>query len=222
MKNKFNALGVVLIIGALMVSCSYSSSKALVFLNDAKNKKYDMIVVPGVPFGENNEMAWSRTMKGRIYWSKYLFDQGIAKNVMYSGSAVYTAYNEAEIMALYAEAIGIPKANIFTETKAEHSVENIYYGYKKSKKMGFDKIALASDPFQTKSLSKFVRLRLGEDVGLIPMVLDTIQKMDPAMLNPVIDYKQAYKTDFVSIKEREGFWERLRGTRGKKIDLNAY
>jgi uncharacterized SAM-binding protein YcdF (DUF218 family) len=28
--------------------------------------------------------------------------------------------------------IGIPRENIFTETKAEHSTENIYYSYKKA------------------------------------------------------------------------------------------
>ena len=119
--------------------CIYTSVSAGKLLQNAKGTSYDMIIVPGVPL-ENGK--WSRTMKGRIYWSKFLFDAGIAKNIMYSGAAVATPYCEAEVMALYAEAIGIPKENIFVETKAEHSTENIYYGYHKSKKLGFDKIAL--------------------------------------------------------------------------------
>jgi hypothetical protein len=66
--------------------------------------------------------------------------KGSAKNVMYSGSSVYSPYYEGEVMAMYAAAIGIPKEHIFTETKAEHSTENLYYGYHKSRKLGFKKL----------------------------------------------------------------------------------
>ena len=110
-------------------------------MTKAEKESYDLIVVPGVPF-EN--YVWGKTMKGRIYWSKYLFDKGIARNIMYSGSAVYTPYYEAEIMKMYAVAIGIPADHVFTELKAEHSTENIYYSYQKAKKLGFTRVALAS------------------------------------------------------------------------------
>src|SRR6187399_1405510 len=120
----------------LLFSCAYSSKTATKMLEDAKTKKYDIIVVPGVPF---DAPEWGRIMRGRVYWSKYLYDSGITKNIMYSGSSVYSPYYESKIMALYAEAIGIPKENIFIETNAEHSTENIYYSYKKAKKLGFEK-----------------------------------------------------------------------------------
>ncbi len=93
---------------------------------------------------------WDRVMMGRIYWAKFLYEKGIAKNIIFSGSAVYSPYYEAEIMRLYAIELGIPKENIFAETKAEHSTENAYYSYKYGKKLGFNKMALASDPFQSK------------------------------------------------------------------------
>ena len=138
-----------------VLSCSFSAKATRQLLQKAENSgPADVIIVPGVPF-ENGK--WDRIMKGRVYWSKYLFDRGVAKNIMYSGSsvyspyydsAVYTAYYEAEIMAMYAKAIGIPAKNIYTETKAEHSTENAYYGYKKAKQLGFEHIALASDPFR--------------------------------------------------------------------------
>lgn len=180
---------------------------------------YDIIVVPGVPLeGE----TWSTTMKARVYWSKYLFDKGITKNIMYSGSSVYSPYYEAEVMALFAEAIGIPKENIFVEIKAEHSTENIYYSYKKAKKLGFIRIALASEPFQTKLLSRFTKKRVSTDVGLIPIVFDTLRVLEPSMIDPVLDYTSAYNKDFVSIMKRETFWQRLRGTRGLNLDENAY
>src|SRR5690606_41288538 len=173
----------------------------------------------GIPF-ENGK--WDRIMKGRIYWSKYLFDKGIAKNIMYSGSAVYTAYYEAEIMAMYAKAIGIPQKNIYTETKSEHSTENAYYGYKKAQQLGFDRIALASDPFQTKLLGRYVRKNVNPGVALIPMVIDTMEAIEPAMVDPEINYQAAFKPNFVSIKERQSFWKRLRGTLRGNIDTTAY
>ena len=178
-----------------------------------------MIVVPGVPF---NSPAWDRIMRGRVYWSKYLYDLGIAKNVMYSGAPVRSPYAEGEIMALYAAAIGIPKEHIFTETKAEHSTENIYYSYKKAKKMGFQTIALASDHFQTKSLRRFVLKRVSPDVGLIPFVMPIIRKMDPEMKSPAIDFHPLFVKDFIPLNKRQSLWKRLKGTRGKNIDTSLY
>src|SRR5579871_1824586 len=161
-------------------------------------------------------------MKGRIYWSKYLFDHGIAKNIMYSGSSVYSPYYEGEVMALYAKALGIPAEHIFTETKAEHSTENIYYSYKKAKKLGFITIALASDPFQSKSLRKFIRKKIDAEVAVIPMVIDTMKMIEPTMTDPEIDYQKAYNPNFISLTKREGFWKRLRGTMGKNMDTHVY
>jgi uncharacterized SAM-binding protein YcdF (DUF218 family) len=186
-------------------------------LEESLDKKYDIIVIPGVPF-ENGQ--WSYAMKGRIYWSKYLYDKGIALNVMYSGSAVYTPYCEAEIMKLYAERLGIPKENIFTETLAEHSTENIYYSYKKARKLGFERIALASDPFQTKMLRRFTLKIVNPKVDLIPIVYDTLKSMN--MSDPVIDYQKIFVKDFKPLPERENFLKRFKGTRGLDIDTSAY
>jgi uncharacterized SAM-binding protein YcdF (DUF218 family) len=204
----------------IMVSCSFTQKRSSKLYANASLETYDIVVVPGVPF-ENG--AWSRTMQGRILWSKHLYDQGIAKNIMFSGSAVYSPYPEAEIMALYAEALGIPKDHIFTETKAEHSTENIYYSYKKARKLGFNKVALASDPFQTKMLKRFAHVRLSPDVGLIPFVFDTLSEIETRQAyNPSIDYKSVFVEDFVSLTERESFWQRLKGTRGRNLDTLAY
>ena len=200
-------------------ACSYSEKASRKLLEAAADNPYDLIIVPGVPF-ENNK--WGRTMKGRVYWSKYLFDRGIGKNIMYSGNAVYTPYFEGEIMALYAQAIGIPPKHIFTELKAEHSTENIYYSYQKAKKLGFERIALASDPFQTRLLEGFARKKINPEIGILPMVIDTLDKMDPEMIDPKIDFEKAFKPEFVSIIKRENIWKRMKGTRGKNIDTSAY
>lgn len=212
-------LALVLLL-ALLNACSFSSKSSLKLLKKAAGEApYDMIVVPGVPFEDS---AWSQVMKIRVLWSKYLYDRGIAKNVMYSGSAVYTPFYEAQIMAMYGEALGIPKHRIYTETKAEHSTENIYYSYKKAKKLGFKRIALASDPFQTKMLRRFTRKIVSHEVGMLPMVFDTIRAMEPRITEPAIDFQQAFKTEFVPLPERESFWQRFKGTQGKRLDKTAY
>lgn len=196
-------------------SCVYSQKTAKALLTESESKVYDVLIVPGIPLEDGK---WSRTMKGRVYWAKYLYDRGITKNIMFSGSAVYTPYYESITMSLYAIALGIPAEHVFAETAAEHSVENVYYSYVKAKALGFNTIALASDPFQTKSLSKFVRKRISPNVAMLPFVKDTLKMLEPGMTDPVIDIEKAYKRNFISIKEREGFFKRLRGTMGRNIE----
>lgn len=195
----------------ILNSCSFSKNSCEKLLEEASKKQYDIIIVPGVPL-ENGK--WSSVMKARIYWSKYLYDKGIARNVMYSGSAVYSPYIEAKIMALYAEAIGIPKQNIFMETKAEHSTENVYFSYKLAQKLNFTNIAIASDPFQTKMLRKFAHKRIDSEIDLIPIVFDTLRAMPMDTTGPVIEIQKAFVTDFIPLPERENFIQRLRGTWG--------
>jgi uncharacterized SAM-binding protein YcdF (DUF218 family) len=209
----------LVIIPAILNSCAYSSRASRQLLKESLNKKYDMIVVPGVPL-ENGK--WSPTMRDRVFWSKYLYEKGIARNVMYSGSAVYSPYREGEIMAMYGEKLGIPKKNIYTETKAEHSTENIYYSYKKARKMGFTSIALASDPFQTKTLRRFTQLKVSRDVAFIPIVYDSLKREEAIVRDPVIDISKAMVKDFKSLPSRKNFLERFRGTRGLDIDTTAY
>jgi len=199
--------------------CSFSSQKARELLIQSQHKTYDAIIVPGVPFEGDN---WNDIMKIRVYWSKYLYDKGMAKNIIYSGSAVYSPYYEAEIMALYAIELGIPKKHIFTENKAEHSTENVYYSTKKGKKLGFESMALATDPYQAKMLKRFIKNTMDGIIDIIPIVYDTLSALTPVMYDPTIEFSKAYKEDFVSITEREGLWKRLNGTWGNNIDTTYY
>ena len=210
----------LLIISVTVLSaCAFSAKSSKRLLNDSKQDQYDVIIVPGVPFQDGK---WDRTMKARVYWSKYLYDKGIAKNIIYSGSSVYTPYYEGEIMALYAEAIGIPRKHIYTEIKAEHSTENIYYSYQRARQLGFKKIALASDPFQTKMLTQYTFSKVSPEVAFLPIVFDTLKAMEPQMSDPDINYQKAYNKDFVSIIKRQNCWERFQGTLGNKVDTTAY
>ncbi|MFT3705031.1 MAG: YdcF family protein [Agriterribacter sp.] len=222
MKHSFQTLiySFVLIILFSCMACSFSKKTSSAMLKKAQAAgPFDVVIVPGIKFEDGK---WDRTMKGRIYWAKYLFDKGIAKNIMFSGNAVYTPYYEAEIMALYAEALGIPKQNIYLEKKAEHSTENVYYSYKKAKLEGFKTIAMASDPFQSKLLRAYSRRKVSSDIVIIPMVIDTMKVLEKTMIDPEINFSKAFKENFVSIKDRESIWRRMRGTIRGNADTTAY
>ncbi len=203
------------VVSMVMTGCfTYTAQKK--FDKALTETAYDAIIVPGVPL-ENG--VWSDVMKARVYWSVYLYKKGIAKNIIFSGSAVYTPYIEAQVMALYAEQLGVPKENIFIEKEAEHSTENLFYSYKLSQNLGFNNVALSSDPFQSKVLEKYA-YKYDLPVDFLPVVfpiLDSIPK-----INPDIDESKAFVENFISIEERESFLKRFAGTRGKNIRHDIY
>jgi len=189
-------------------------SMSQTYSNGLKNAPYDVIIVPGVPY---NGKSWGNIMKIRVHWSVYLYKKGIAKNIIYSGSAVYSPYYEAKVMALYGEALGVPQEHIFEETEAEHSTENLFYSYKMARDKGFTKIALATDIFQTNNLRSFIKQH-DFRVGLLPIVFDTLATI--SRYEPQIDPRSAMAdtTRFIALPERESFIKRFQGTLGKHID----
>lgn len=184
----------------------------------ASSAPFDAIIVPGIPFDGGD---WHLVMKMRVYWSILLFNQGLTKNIIYSGSSVYTPYVEAEVMKRYALELGIPEKHIFTETRAEHSTENVYYSYHLAKANGFDHLALATDPFQTKMVKRFMRKHFKNKIDIIPT---DYEKIDSLMQrpDPTIDTVGLKVENFISIKERESWWKRFKGTLGHNIDFAAF
>jgi uncharacterized SAM-binding protein YcdF (DUF218 family) len=174
---------------------------------------YDVIIVPGIPY---TNLDWaSNVMKSRVVWSFYLYKKGIARNVIFSGNAVYSPYVEGKIMAMHAIALGIPEKNVFSETKAEHSTENLIYSCRMAMKMGFEKIAVATDPFQSNTLKTYAWDN-GIPVAFIPIVYDSLNsiKIDTIFhINP----SAAFVSDFVPLPQRENMIKRFMGTLGFEI-----
>lgn len=193
----------------LIYSCA---GREKMYRHARSNAPYDVVIVPGLPY---NEGEISAGMKLRILWAYHLYRTGMVKKVMYSGSAVYSPYVEAKVMTEYGKALGIPAEDILTEEKAEHSTENLFFGYRMAKELGYEKIALASDPFQSSMLRSFARSR-DMDVDFIPAIYDTLNAYW-AVANLKIDPEVARVDSFVALPERESFFTRLRGTFGKNI-----
>ena len=155
---------------------------------------------------------------GNAHYSRYPKSR-IARNIIYSGSAVYSPYIEGKIMALYAEKLGVKPENIFIEPRAEHSTENVYYGCLIAKKLGCTKVGLATDRFQSRTLADFlpkIKRKIGIEVMSLPIqeeLLATMPHIDPA-----IEYELAGVNNFVSIIDRESKLKRFWGTLGKNIN----
>src|ERR1041385_2336074 len=138
----------------LLAHCSFQHYANKSYKEAKEEVPFDVVIVPGVPY---EDTSMNLIYKARVLWAKHLYDSGYTRNIIFSGSAVYTPYIESRTMKLYAMALGIPEEHLFTEEKAEHSSENIYYSWKLARKLGFKKIALATDPYQSGMLRGIIR-----------------------------------------------------------------
>lgn len=213
MKNILVAIGLLLSILHLE-SCSLALKRADNLYADVQKERYtyDAIIVPGVPLQQG---LWDSVMKARVLWAVHLYQTKVTKNIIFSGGAVYTPYYEAVAMGLYAQKLGVPAKHIYYDTLAEHSTENVYFSYLMARKLGFKKLALATDPFQSVMLKAYTRRRFRSHIQHIPVIFDIIKGMNKD--NLVIDPALAYRPGFVSITEKESFGKRLMGTMGKQV-----
>lgn len=200
-------VGAICLSGCLMFRGQQKVAKA------QRKGGYDAIIIPGVPY---EDASVSTLLRMRVLWAAWLYQQGLARHIIFSGAAVYTPYVEAEVMAAMGRKAGIPEEKIFLETQAEHSTENLVLGYRLAQSYGFSKVALASDPVQTWMLYELSDNFGVFDVDFLPLVparirpgFDTLNlDIRPAPVSPA---------RFVPLPQRKTFWERLRGTMGKEI-----
>lgn len=213
----------VLFIGSLvaavlaMNSCAYFTKKyytnpEMIYAKLGDSIVYDALIVPGFPHYKDSTTA---VIYQRVNWAVYLFNKGIAKYIIFSGGAVHTPYVEAKIMALYAEKLGVPASQIFVEDQAEHSVENIYYGSRLGMSEGLKTFAVATDVVQSSFLYSINNHRFEMDVDFLPIVMDSLLKYIQPL--PVIEADLARKAEFIALKDREGLFKRLGGTKGRPV-----
>lgn len=199
----------------LASSCAFQGFAKRQTKKAIANGPYDAIIVPGVPYYDS---TINKVQLQRVTWAKYVYDKGWAKNIIFSGAAVYTPYCEGKIMKAYADSMGVPAGHTFAETCAEHSVENIWYGIKMARRLGFKKVAVVSDPFQTKLLMGFIKKRCN-GLAVIPITYKQLKALNQQV--PNINPAGARKTEgFVALPDRQTRGERWKGTMGKYINFS--
>lgn len=206
---------------AAVLICSSCADQKFAQKYFAKAKQaapYDVVIVTGIPYNDSTNSGL--IFAARVLWAKYLYDHGIAKNIIFSGSAVSTPYYEGKAMKIVADSLGVPADHTFAEIRAEHSTENAWYGMKMARKMGFKRMALAADPFQVKMLRGFLKKRC-ENMDYIPIVYDSVihDKNNWHAQIPKVDFTGAYEPKFIKLSDRESFFTRFAGTRGKHINF---
>ncbi len=188
-------------------SCNVRKIAQRTYAAHISKAPYDVVIVPGIAFDTTTQLK--NGFNARIIWAQKLYDQGITKNIIFSGAACYSPYTEGEVMRLTAIAMGIPGKNVFSETKAEHGKENVYYSWLLAKKLGFEKIALAADPYQAFFLEGFIQTNMNE-MGILPMAVDSIKSYNKPV--PRINATSAYVPNFIPLNKRESFRTRVKHT----------
>ncbi len=189
---------IALVVGA----CTWVRKNAVETYNtNIVKAPFDAIIVPGIPFDTVLTGNGAIIFKSRILWSKRLYQSGITKNIIYSGAAVHTPYHEGEVMKMIAEALGIPAENIFVEGDALHSNENVIYGLRLALKLGFSNVAVATDPYQSLFLKRFV-MKNKMKVALLPLSVDSMPIYRDIEL-PKVDSRKVFVENFIPLKDRK-------------------
>ena len=115
-------------------------------------------------------------------------------------------------MRLLALQSGIKDENIFIETKAEHTTENLYYSCVLADELGFKTIGFATEPAQSSFMKPF-RRKFKLKLDFVPVVTDSINSIP---LKP-IDERSAFVSNFIPLKKRESALKSLLGTKGQRV-----
>ena len=88
--------------------------------------EHDVILVLGCPNAENGDPAPCQITRADM--AVDLMNAGFGSRFITSGGAVHNAYVEADTLKALLIERGVPAASIWTDTLAQHTDENLYYG----------------------------------------------------------------------------------------------
>jgi hypothetical protein len=195
----------------------YTSQKILT-KNDHR-EPFDAVIVPGRPYYPGKRHP-DFLFKARMQWALTLYKKGLAKNIIFSGWAVYSPYKEGLIMKLYAQAMNVDSQHVFAETKAEHSTENIFYSMQMAQRLGFRRVALATDVYQLRYVRPYL-CRTLHGLQLLPVNFREV-KRSPKHLPAINDAAAFTGGNWKSILHRKTKSTRARESHGAAIrDLMA-
>lgn len=189
---------IVLLLGFLAFKLGSRAFRAHIqttYTENIKQGPFDALIIPGIPY---DTLEPSDMLKARMYWAKKLLNEGAAKNLIFSGDAVHTPYIEGCCMKTMADSMGLPPQHTFAETKALHGTENVDYGLALAKEKGWQKVAVATDPFQTFYLKEYEKKNA---VLYLPFEVDCMKTFRQPL--PVIDASEARVNNFIPLKDRK-------------------
>ena len=192
-------LVLIIIVGAVFYisSCHIKRDTIRIYSTNVKRAPFDAVIVPGIPYSKENP---EYMMPVRLRWAMLLYKKGITKNIIFSGSAVHSPYVEGLYMKIIADSLGIPSIHTFAEGKALHSTENISYGLELADSLGFKKIAIATDPFQSIYLSSTYS-KINPTLAFLPLDVDSMKSFSQPL--PSVNVNAAFVQNFVPLEKRK-------------------
>jgi hypothetical protein len=190
----------------LILSASESMAKK-------EQKIYDAVIIPGYPFNPDGKM--NAIYRMRLAWAFELYETGRTQHIILSGGAVHSPYVEAEIFAMYLMGKGIPANALILERNAEHSLENVFYSMEIAEKYGFEKVAVATDMWQS-GMIQFLAMVEKHDlskVDFLPAKFSIVNRYWKSF-EFEIDHQLAMTDDFVPLVARKDKKTRRQGTHG--------
>lgn len=130
----------------------------IVFKKPQKNQKqlkYDCAIICGYP--ANNDGSPSLIMKSRVEKAVELYEQGKVKYFIFSGGSVHNQYEEAVVMANYANKLGIPENVIIKETKAKCTYHNLMYAGEIMNKKNLDSCLVITNSWHLRKADHYAR-----------------------------------------------------------------
>lgn len=188
---------VMLVVGGYTATQLFKHHIRLMYTANLAGAPYDVVIVPGLPY---DTPVPNNLFKARMLWAKTLYDKGVVKHIIYSGAAVHTPYIEGCVMKDISALMGIPPECTFAETKAEHTVNNVDEGLKLARSLGFKRVAVATDPFQTVFLKRHID-KNKIPVALLPFSLEAYVGFEKTPF-PKFNAEHAFVQGFVPLKER--------------------
>jgi uncharacterized SAM-binding protein YcdF (DUF218 family) len=79
-------------------------------------------------------------------WAFFVYEDGHAQEFIVSGGPVQTPWAEADMLRAAMVYLGVPAEKIQVERQALHTDENVFYSLDLARSLGWEKIAVASDP----------------------------------------------------------------------------
>lgn len=199
MKRRFSFYLIIAVAVIGSSSCSILKQNAVATYNKSiENAPFDVVIVPGLP---HDTAGINPLLRARMLWVKELYDKGITRHIIFSGSAVQSPYVEAVIMKIMADTLGIPTHHTFIEDKALHSTENVAFGIQLAHSMGFKNIAIATDPIQAIFVKKYTSDNYGH-VCLLPFNFNSMRHYYKAPF-PTVNAENAFVENFVPLRHRD-------------------
>lgn len=161
-----------------------------------KKAPFDAVIIPGYPYrAETNQILFNV----RLAFARDLYNKGITKHIIFSGAATHTPFEEGPLMKAMADSAGLPVNVTFSENRALHSNQNIVYGKKLAKELGFKNVVVATDPYQFAYMTVLMKL-YAPGMGIIsfPPAQMPVYDQEP----PVFDSTAFLVKNFVPLKSR--------------------